>query len=148
MQAQYKILVVDDNDTNLAIFEELLAEDYDIRIATTGGEALEIAPGFQPDLVLLDVMMPGIDGYETCRQMRRDTSLQRTRIMMVSSRAMESEKLEGYQAGADDYITKPFDEEQFMAKVRAHLGHEPGPAGCAAPPLSGGTANKIPEKRT
>ncbi len=148
MQAQYKILVVDDNDTNLAIFEELLAEDYDIRIATTGGEALEIAPGFQPDLVLLDVMMPGIDGYETCRQMRRDTSLQRTRIMMVSSRAMESEKLEGYQAGADDYITKPFDEEQFMAKVRAHLGHEPGPAGCAAPTLSGGTDNKIPEKRT
>ena len=75
----------------------------------TGEEALEKIKGFSPDLVLLDVMMPGIDGLETCRRMRADPDLRGLKIVMLSARSADSDIQAGMQAGADDYITKPFD---------------------------------------
>jgi len=121
MQVQGKILVVDDDPNNIAIVEELLDDNYDLRSATTGEQALEIAQDFQPDVILLDIMMPGMDGYEVCRRLREHNTLKHTKIMMVSARAMVSERLEGYKVGADDYITKPFDGDEFLAKVRVYL---------------------------
>ena len=121
MQPQSRILLVDDNSTNLAILEEMLGDEYHWEAATTGEEALEIAPDFQPDLILLDVMLPGINGYETCRRIRAKSALHNVKIIMVSAKALASERLKGYDAGADDYVTKPFDEEELLAKVRVYL---------------------------
>ena len=81
MQQHNRILAVDDNPTNIAILEELLSDDYELATAASGEEALEVADTFRPDLVLLDIMMPGIDGYETCQKMRTDPVLQGTKIV-------------------------------------------------------------------
>ncbi len=116
-----RILIVDDNPMNLAIMEEVLGDDYDILLAESGEAALEFASGFRPDLILLDIMMPGIDGYETCRRLRADIGLGLSKIILVSAKAMLSERLQGYETGADDYITKPFDPSELLAKVRVFL---------------------------
>ncbi len=116
-----KILIVDDHKRNVQILERLLQNDYEIRTASSGQEALDTVPSFMPDIVLLDIMMPGMDGYETCRRMRQLESLIGTKIVMVSARAMVTERLKGYEAGADDYITKPFDLDELKAKVDVYM---------------------------
>ena len=121
MSAPKKILVVDDHPTNLAIVEEILGDDYELKVASTGEEALAVAPDWRPDLVLLDIMMPGIDGYETCRRLLAVPELRHTKVILVSAKAMVADRIEGYQAGADDYITKPFQPEELEAKVRVFL---------------------------
>ena len=125
MQEKRKILAVDDNPTNLAVIEELLGSQYDLITVSTGQDALKLAEEFRPDLILLDIMMSGIDGYEVCRRIRMNSSLWYTRIIIVSAKAMVSERLKGYQAGADDYLTKPYDGEELLAKVCAHLRPKP-----------------------
>ena len=116
-----RILIVDDHPTNIAILEEILGKYYTLKTATCGEEALTIALDFKPALILLDIMMPGIGGYETCRRSRTHPALRHIKIIMVSARALVTERLQGYAAGADDYITKPFDEEELVAKVRVHM---------------------------
>lgn len=120
MHVKSRILIVDDNPTNIAIIEETLEEEYLLRTATTGEEALALVPTFLPDLILLDVMMPGINGCEVARRIRATATYRHIKIIMVSAKAMLSERLEGYDAGADDYITKPFEEEELLAKVRVY----------------------------
>jgi two-component system sensor histidine kinase/response regulator len=121
MQVQGKILSVDDDPNNITILKELLDDNYDLKAATTGEQALEIAQDFQPDIILVDIMMPGMNGHELCRRLREHCTLKHTKIIMVSARAMVTDRLEGYKAGADDYITKPFDGDEFLAKVRVYL---------------------------
>ncbi len=121
MQKLSRILIVDDNPSNIFVLEEMLRDDYHIETAESGEAALEIAPDFLPDLILLDIMMPGIDGYETCRRMRENPSLAGMKIVMVSAKAMKAERLQGYEVGADDYVTKPFDEDELLAKVRVYV---------------------------
>jgi DNA-binding response OmpR family regulator len=115
------ILIVDDHPSNVALLEEILGDDYQLKTATCGEEALAVAPDCQPDLILLDIMMPGLDGYETCRRLRAHPLLRQPKILMVSAKALVSERLHGYEAGADDYITKPFDAGELLAKVRVYL---------------------------
>jgi two-component system sensor histidine kinase/response regulator len=121
MQQRDKILAVDDDAIDIITIEKLLGERYDLRKATTGEEAMEIAAEFRPDIILLDNMMPGIDGGQVCRQIRADSGLRHTKIIMVSGKSMVSERIEAYQAGADDYITKPFNEDELLAKIRVYL---------------------------
>jgi two-component system sensor histidine kinase/response regulator len=121
MQRHDRILIVDDHPNNVALLEELLGDDYQLQAAMSGEEALAVAPDFRPSLILLDIMMPGIDGYETCRRLRALATLRHAKIIMVSAKAMVEERLRGYEAGADDYVTKPFDAEEFLAKVRVYL---------------------------
>jgi two-component system sensor histidine kinase/response regulator len=121
IQPLNKILAVDDDDIDIITIEKLLGEDYDLKTAMTGEEALKIAVDFQPDIILLDNMMPGIDGGQVCRQIRADSGLRHTKIIMVSGKSMVSERIEAYQAGADDYITKPFNEDELLAKIRVYL---------------------------
>jgi signal transduction histidine kinase len=121
MQRQSKILIVDDNPTNVLILEEILGNAYQLQTATCGEDALVLAQDFKPDLVLLDIMMPGLDGYETCRLLRKKRTLRHTKIVMVSAKSMLKERLHGYDVGADDYITKPFEQEELLAKVRVYL---------------------------
>src|SRR5467141_3561037 len=121
MRTPQRILIVDDHPTNIDVLQEFLSDDYVLATATSGEEALALAPDFQPALILLDVMMPGIDGYETCRRIRTTPALRHTKIILVSARAMVEERLRGYEAGADDYITKPFEKHELRAKVHAYL---------------------------
>lgn len=116
-----RILVVDDHARNVVILQKILGREYRVATAASGEEALQVAPRFAPDVVLLDIMMPGIDGYETCRRFRAMPQLSNTKIIMVSAKAMLSERLAGYEAGADDYIIKPFDENELLVKVRVFM---------------------------
>lgn len=116
-----RILVVDDNARNVAILRKILGRDYRVVTAGSGEEALRVAPRFLPDLTLLDIMMPGLDGYETCRRLRAMPETADSKIIMVSAKAMVSERLAGYKAGADDYLVKPFDDDELLAKVRVYL---------------------------
>jgi signal transduction histidine kinase len=115
------MLIVDDNPTDLVIAEAMLGDDYQLLTATSGEEALAVLSDFSPDLILLDIMMPGIDGYETCRRIRANPSLCHTKIIMVSSKSRVAERLQGYAAGADDYVIKPFEKEELLAKLRVYL---------------------------
>ena len=120
MEKQSKILIVDDNPTNVMIMEEIL-EEYKTISASSGEFALKCAKDHRPDLILLDIMMPGMDGYQVCKSIREDPILRLGKIIMVSAKAMTEERLEGYKAGADDYITKPFDSSELLAKVKVYL---------------------------
>lgn len=121
MHAKRTILAVDDNPINLGILDEILAGDYRLKFAQTGQEALRLAARCPPAVVLLDVMMPGMDGLEICRRLREMPALSNTAIIMVSAKAMPSEREAGLQAGADDYITKPFDEVELLGALRRYL---------------------------
>ncbi len=115
-----RVLVVDDNERNLVILEKTL-RGYVLARARSGAEALVEAVRFRPDLVLLDVMMPEMDGYDTCRRLRAATDGPAPKIIMLSARSEAVDRLKGYAAGADDYVAKPFDPEELLAKVRVYL---------------------------
>jgi two-component system sensor histidine kinase/response regulator len=116
-----KILAVDDDAVDIMTIERLLGEQYELRTATTGQEALDVAADFRPDIILLDNMMPGLDGGQVCRQIRADSGLRHTKIIMLSGKSMVSERIEAYEAGADDYVTKPFNKDELLAKIRVYL---------------------------
>ena len=111
-----RVLVVDDEAGNVEIITEILGEEYDLETASTGEDAIEKEPDFKPDLILLDIMLPGITGYEVCRTLKAKG--QRTKVILVSAKGMPEERVAGYDAGADDYITKPFDLGEFTAKIK------------------------------
>lgn len=116
-----RILAIDDTAANLALLQEILADHYEVTCVSSGEEALKAIHQSTPELVLLDIMMPGIDGYETCRQLRKISSCHSTRVVMLSAKDMTADRVAGYHAGADDFLGKPFDAEELLAKVRVHL---------------------------
>jgi len=116
-----KILIVDDDQTNILILEEILGRQFDFLSVSDGVRALDAAMEFKPDIILLDIMMPGQDGYEICRKFRDKDELSFTKIILLSAKSMLNDRLKGYQAGADDFITKPFDSEELLAKVRVFI---------------------------
>ncbi len=121
MQTKFKVLVVDDDPLNLGILEEVIGDQYEMVSAESGEAALDILPRFCPDLILLDIMMPGIDGYEVCHRIRQNARYKFTKIILVSGKSLVAERLKGYEAGADDYVTKPFIAEELEAKIRVFL---------------------------
>ena len=120
LNSSHKILIVDDYEINRLILAEILEDLCQIEFAVDGESALEKAAVFDPDLVLLDVMMPGIDGYEVCRRLRK-SSRPWVKIIMVSARIQPADRVAGYEAGADDYLGKPFDPDEMLAKINVHL---------------------------
>jgi len=126
-----RILLVDDER---AIVESLRyaleKEGYDVLEASEGSEALEVARTQPPDLVLLDIMLPGMSGFEVCRILRKESSVP---ILMLSARADEPDRVVGLDLGADDYITKPFSVREVLARVRAALRRSQPAAAAAAP---------------
>ena len=114
-----KILVVEDDNTLLETLEyNLTRQGYQVSMATDGPAALEVARRERPDLIVLDVMLPGIDGFEVCRILRREMSVS---ILMLTARADEVDKVVGLEMGADDYLTKPFSMRELLARVKAQL---------------------------
>lgn len=116
------ILVVDD-DPDIARFVEvnLRSAGYDVSVASDGEEALDKAATLRPDLVLLDVMMPRIDGFEVAQRLRRNPQTSNTSIIMLTAKALSTDKVLGLTAGADDYIIKPFDPIELLARVKGTL---------------------------
>lgn len=117
-----KILVVDDE----AVLVETIAYNleqagYQVIIAADGASALEAAKRENPDVIILDIMLPEVDGLEVCRQLRKETSTSTTPIMMLTARGDEIDKVVGLEVGADDYVTKPFGRRELLARVRALL---------------------------
>lgn len=115
-----RILIVDDNPMNRVIMSQI-TNGHVVHASESGEAALEVFESFRPDLVLLDIMMDGIDGYETCRRMRELRCGRYTKVIMVSARTSAEERRWGYEAGADDYIARPFNHEELLAKVGLHL---------------------------
>ena len=115
------ILIVDDDELNLAILEEALADHYTLIQARDGAEAVGVFEARRPALVLMDIMMPRMDGYEATRRIRLLDGGSDVSIVLVSAKASTGERVKGYEAGADDYIVKPFDDEELLAKVRVHM---------------------------
>lgn len=113
------VLVVDDeqNIVNIIAFN-LKKEGYEVLTAGDGEEAVEIVEKHQPDLILLDIMMPKMDGYEACRKIREKYNIP---IIMLTARAEELDKVLGLEMGADDYVTKPFGTRELIARVKANL---------------------------
>jgi DNA-binding response OmpR family regulator len=118
----YKILVVDDEQSILLAIRTLMElEGFEVQIAADGQTGLEQYRSFQPDLVLVDVMMPKLNGYEMVRQIRTDPSSLDTRIVYLTAKGMENNRREGYATGADDYIVKPYAMEELLEVVRNNL---------------------------
>ncbi|MER2555901.1 MAG: sigma-54-dependent Fis family transcriptional regulator [Candidatus Competibacter denitrificans] len=121
-QSAPAVLMVDDTPANLGVLYEVLsAAGYSVLVAEDGESALERAAYAQPDLILLDVMMPGIDGFETCRRLKEQPETQAIPIIFMSALSDTVDKIRGLQLGAVDYITKPFQHEEVLARVHTHL---------------------------
>ena len=114
-----KILVVEDDRNLLDVLKyNLSKEGYDVVTAADGIEALDAARSKKPDLIVLDIMLPRMDGFEVCRILRREMTLP---ILMLTAKAEETDKVVGLELGADDYMTKPFSIREFLARIRAML---------------------------
>ena len=120
--ANWRVLVVDDTPANLAVLKETLApEGYKLAFANTGEKALEIAAQINPDLILLDVMMPGIDGYETCSRLKQDDKTKDIPIIFITAKKETEDIVHGFKVGGIDYVPKPFQQEEICSRVRTHL---------------------------
>lgn len=116
-----KVLIVDDSPYNLTVISDLLQEYYEIIIAENGLMALEIAKNEMPDIILLDVIMPGIDGYETCKRFKEDDSLNHIPIIFLTSRNNTEDEQRGLDLGAVDYLRKPVSPPLLVTRVKNHL---------------------------
>lgn len=115
------ILIVDDEISNIEIMNAVLEDDYDVCFATSGQEALEVARAAQPDLVLLDVLMPGIDGFEVCRQLKADAQLADIPVIFTTGLGDAEDEMRGLSLGAIDYVTKPIQPATLRARVGNHV---------------------------
>jgi putative two-component system response regulator len=115
------ILIVDDTPQNLSLMSDLLHEHYTVKLAPSGERALKIVTANSLDLILLDIMMPVMDGFEVCRRLKSDPACKDIPVIFVSSLSDIENKKAGLAIGAVDYITKPIDPDTFLACVRRHL---------------------------
>jgi diguanylate cyclase (GGDEF)-like protein len=116
-----RILVVDDEPTNIQTLHQVLKEECDVSMATSGEQAIAFCQRRAPDLVLLDIMMPGIDGYEVCRRLKADPATRDIPVIFVTSRDNVEDETRGLEVGAVDFITKPVSPPVVRARVRTHV---------------------------
>lgn len=120
--SQERVLIVDDETFYINVLVELLGQEYEVSVAKSGEQALDrIAKGFIPDLILLDILMPGMDGYEVCRHLKSNPQLAHVPVMFLTIKAEVDEEIFGFELGAADYITKPFSLPIIQARVKTHL---------------------------
>lgn len=118
----YNILIVDDTPVNLGVVVDFLQQDgFGIRIARSGESALNRVQYDKPDVILLDVLMPGIDGFETCRRLKQNEATKDIPVIFMTSLTGAEDKVKGFEAGAVDYVTKPLHQEEVLMRVRTHL---------------------------
>ncbi len=116
------VLIVDDVDTNIRVLANLLSEhSYHIAFATSGEQALDMVQELEPDLILLDIMMPGMDGLEVCRTLKGIDETRETPIIFLTARTETDDIVKGFEAGGLDYVTKPFQTVELLARVKTHI---------------------------
>jgi putative two-component system response regulator len=115
------ILAVDDTPENLDVVKGLLSDDYIVKAATSGAMALKIVEKQRPDLVLLDIMMPGMSGYEVCEQLKANPDTRDIPVIFLTAMEQTTDEAQGFELGAADYITKPVNPPILQARVRTHL---------------------------
>jgi two-component system, cell cycle response regulator DivK len=118
------ILIVEDVDFNLDLLVQLLEDDYDIHTATDGATGMALAEQVRPDLILMDLSLPVIDGWEATRRIKANVRLRHIPIIALTAHAMSGDEEKAKVAGCDDYLSKPIDEELLFAKLQAFLGHD------------------------
>ncbi|MCK5165157.1 MAG: response regulator [Desulfobacula sp.] len=117
-----KILIVDDEPNIIVPLEFLMKQNnYDVRTAQTGEKAMDLISSWKPDLILLDIMLPGMDGYEVCQKIRQEKKFNQTRIVFLSAMARSIDIAKGMGLAADDYITKPFATDYVVSKIKELL---------------------------
>ena len=118
-----RVLVADDDPDILALITYRLSRSgYEVITASDGAEALQLAVEHKPDLAVLDVMMPRLDGYGVTRAIRANAETERTPVLLLTARVQEADVAQGFDAGADDYLKKPFSPQELRARVQAILG--------------------------
>jgi PleD family two-component response regulator len=116
-----KILVVDDTPLNIQVLNETLEKEFDVFFALNGNEALQKADTLQPDLIILDIMMPVMDGFEVCRSLKKNDQLRNIPIIFITALSQSKEESQGLALGAADYISKPFNPDLVLLRVRNNL---------------------------
>jgi len=117
-----KILIVEDMEINIDLLLQLLEDEYDLLVARNGEEGLRIAAEEKPDLILMDMALPVMDGWETTRKIKSDGAIKHIPIIGLSSHAMSGDAEKAKEAGCDDYLTKPLDDELLFQKLEKFLG--------------------------
>jgi two-component system response regulator RegX3 len=146
VKAQRTILLVEDEESiTTPLAEALEREGFATRVARTVAEATELGRRVRPDLVLLDLMLPGIDGLEVCRRLR---ALAPVPVIMLTARGDEADRVVGLELGADDYVVKPFSAREVVARIRAVLRRASAPQGTADRPLEIGDVRLDPARRS
>lgn len=121
MEKKQTVLIVDDSPVNIKVLYEILGSEHDVIFAGDGNDALELSVSESPDLILLDIIMPGIDGYEVCRRLKSDPRTRAIPVIFITSMEQEADETKGLSLGAIDYITKPISPAIVKARVRNHL---------------------------
>ncbi len=121
VNGKWKVLVVDDEPSNLQLLRQILQDQYQLSFATDGMKALDVARKLKPDIILLDIIMPGMDGYETCRQFKVDPVTAKIPVIFVTAMGEVDDERQGFEVGGVDYITKPVSAPIVQARVRTHL---------------------------
>ncbi len=122
LENERSVLVVDDNPNNLRLLAKLLNENHcKVRLAPNGARALATIQKEAPDLVLLDIMMPGMDGFEVCRQLKEDAQTASIPIIFISALHETTDKVKAFSLGGVDYISKPFQEKEVLSRIKTHL---------------------------
>ncbi|MBF0381624.1 MAG: fused response regulator/phosphatase [Magnetococcales bacterium] len=115
------ILIVDDEANNISILNEILQDDYRILFAFNGPDAINLCKNYKPDLILLDIIMPDMTGYEVCKSLKKDQLTTEVPIIFISALEKAEDKVRGFDAGGVDYITKPFEVPEVQARIKTHL---------------------------
>jgi len=117
-----KILIVDDEPHIVNLVKLILRDNFTVYEAFSGSEALIIADKVKPDLIILDLMMPNMNGFETCAKLRTKTATKNTPVLILSAKSQIVDKFKSINAGADDYVVKPFDSDELLRRVEMNLG--------------------------
>ncbi|MCP4155788.1 MAG: response regulator [bacterium] len=121
-EQQTKILIVDDNPQYIYAFESILRKsEYKTMSAKNGGQAIEFAKKENPDLILLDIMMPEMDGYEVCKRLKKDEATVDIPVIFITVKTEVEDILKGFECGAVDYVTKPFNAAELLARIKTHI---------------------------
>jgi len=116
------VLAVDDNPQNLQFLGKLLSDNgYEVGMAQNGQQALNFVKKNDPDLILMDIMMPGMDGYEVCERLKKDFSSQQIPIIFLTAMTESEDIIKGFEAGGVDYVTKPFNPAELLARIKTHI---------------------------
>lgn len=122
MEDNLLILITDDNARNLQVLGKMIKnEGYNVAAVTSGEEALDFVDKRLPDLILLDIMMPGIDGYEVCERLKENETTKEIPVIFISALDQQENKLKGFEMGGIDFVTKPFQEQEVLARIKTHL---------------------------